>query len=117
MTEGTGPGIDHRVDAVLRDKEAELEAELGGLTTPSGDDGGIGFGKRVGEGTSIAVERISQVAAHDRLQSMLADVRRARAKLVEGSYGVCDRCGRPIGEERLEVLPWAVLCVQDAASS
>jgi DnaK suppressor protein len=45
----------------------------------------------------------------------LADVRRALEKLDDGSYGRCDVCGEPIGEERLEVLPWAVLCVRDAA--
>ena len=41
-------------------------------------------------------------------------VRAILAKLEEGSYGRCDVCGDPIGEERLEVLPWAVLCVRDA---
>jgi DnaK suppressor protein len=38
-------------------------------------------------------------------------VRRALAKLDEGSYGRCDRCGGPIGQERLEALPWAAQCV------
>jgi DnaK suppressor protein len=26
-----------------------------------------------------------------------------------GTYGICERCGRPIAPERLEALPWAVL--------
>jgi DnaK suppressor protein len=63
----------------------------------------------------MAVDRLSQVAVHDRLQSTLADVERALVKLEEGTYGRCDVCGEPIAEERLEVLPWAVLCVKDAA--
>jgi DnaK suppressor protein len=95
----------------LAAKRAELEVELGGLATPSGDLGGIGFGKRVGEGTSLAVDRLSQVAAHDRLSAMLADVVRAQAKLDDASYGRCDGCGEPIAPDRLAALPWATRCI------
>lgn len=28
------------------------------------------------------------------------------------SYGVCERCGRDIGMERLEMVPWARLCIR-----
>lgn len=76
--------------------------------------GGIGFGKRVGEGTNIAVERISEVAIHDGLQAELATVRRAEEKVVDGDAGRCDHCGREIPAERREALPWAVTCVDCA---
>ncbi|CAN5517357.1 hypothetical protein BH18ACT8_BH18ACT8_14900 [soil metagenome] len=92
-------------------KGEELEAALARISAPTGDQGGISFGKRVGEGTSMAVDRISLVAAHERLQVMLADVRRAQAKLIEGDYGKCDRCRAGIPPERMEALPWATLCV------
>jgi DnaK suppressor protein len=104
------------VAAVLAAKRAELEAELAALSAPVGDQGGISFGKRVGDGTSMAVERLSQVAVHERLQDTLADVVRAEEKLAEGGYGLCDVCGQPIPQERLEALPWATLCVADAAA-
>jgi len=99
---------------VLLDKKADLEGELRELEKPPSEQGSISFGKRVGEGTSMAVDRLSQVAVHDKLQETLADVDRALAKLDAGDYGACDVCGKPIGEERLEALPWAVRCVQDA---
>ena len=51
---------------------------------------------------------------HDKLQVTLADVERALLKLEAGTYGTCDVCEKPIGAERLEALPWAVLCVDDA---
>lgn len=98
----------------LQAKKAELLAQMGLLETKPTDQGSISFGKRVGEGTSMAVDRLSQVAVHDGLQSTLADVERALAKLEEDTYGRCDVCGRPIGEGRLEALPWATLCVRDA---
>ena len=103
------------VEQTLTEKKAELERELAGLSATPDDQGSISFGKRVGEGTSMAVDRLSQVAAHDKLQVTLADVDRALAKLAEDTYGRCDVCGRPIPEGRLEALPWAVLCVEDAA--
>ena len=71
----------------------------------------VSFGKRVGEGTSQAVERIAQVSAAKSLDAKLRDVERALAKLDEGSYGTCDRCGEAIARERLEAIPWAVRCV------
>ena len=101
--------------ATLLAKRAELEGEMSRLEAPVGERGEISFGKRVGEGTSMAVDRLSQVAVHDKLQVMRDDVERALVKLAENTYGTCDACGRPIAEGRLEALPWATLCVEDAA--
>ena len=95
-------------------KRIEIEEQLRELEKRPSDSGSISFGKRIGEGTAMAVDRLSQVAVHDGLQTTLADVNRALAKVDEGSYGTCDVCGEPIGAERLEALPWAVLCVRDA---
>jgi RNA polymerase-binding transcription factor DksA len=100
-----------RVRELLRDKRAEVEAELAALSAPAEDSGDISFGKRVGDGTSVAVERITQVAAHDGLQEVLADVNRSETKLDEGSYGKCDQCGKQIPAGRLEVRPWSTRCV------
>ena len=99
---------------VLRAKREEIVAEMEQLTQPAPDAGGISFGKRVGDGTSIAVERITQVAAHDRLQALLAEIDRAEAKVADGTYGVCDSCGMPIAAARLEARPWSTHCVDCA---
>lgn len=99
----------------LIDKQEEVETRLAQLSSAPDERGGISFGKRVGDGTSMAVDRLERVAVHEQLLALLADVRRARVKLSEGSYGSCDRCGAAIAPERLEVLPWAVLCVGCAA--
>lgn len=103
------------VAGVLAAKRVQIEAEMTGLSTGQPDTGGISFGKRVGDGTSVAVERLAQVAAHDRLRDMLVEVRRAEEKLEETTYGRCDDCGRAIAADRLEALPWATRCIQCAA--
>lgn len=100
--------------ATLRAKQAEIDAQLAQLSARPDEQGSISFGKRVGEGTSMAVDRLSQVGVHDKLQVTLEDVKRALQKFENGSYGICDLCGEPIGDERLEALPWAVRCVEDA---
>jgi DnaK suppressor protein len=104
------------VRARLEEKREKLRAELERMSGPPEATGGISFGKRVGEGTSMAIERIEQVALHDDMQLLLKDVERSLAKLGEGTYGRCDVCGAEIPAERLEILPWAVLCVKDAAN-
>lgn len=105
------------VAAVLAAKRAELEAELDALASAPVETAGISFGKRVGEGTNLAVDRITSVAAHERLTAMLADVTAAQARLEAGKYGICAVCGRPIAAERLAALPWATRCVGCPARS
>jgi DnaK suppressor protein len=99
--------------ALLAGKRAQLERQLADLIEPP-EPGSIGFGKRVGEGTSHAVERITAVSAHGPLQAMLAEVKRAEEKVVEGTYGMCDKCGVEIAPARIEARPWATKCVQHA---
>ena len=106
-----------QVRGVLERARDDLRSELDTLTAAPRDPlGSVSFGKRVGEGTSQAVERIAQVDAARRLDAKLRDVQRALEKLDEGTYGTCDVCGDPIGAERLEAIPWAVRCLDDASA-
>jgi RNA polymerase-binding transcription factor DksA len=96
---------------LLAEREAELEAQLAELTKPPGELGTISFGKRIGEGTSMAVDRLAAVSAQEHLLAMLYDVRRAQQRVDEGTYGTCEVCGEPIPEARLEARPWATRCI------
>jgi DnaK suppressor protein len=98
-------------EAILAAREAQLEAELAELTRPPTEVGSISFGKRVGEGTSMAVDRLAAVSTQEALLAMLDEVRRARRLAAEGSYGICEACGEPIPQERLEARPWATRCI------
>jgi YteA family regulatory protein len=55
-------------------------------------------------------EREKDVTLRRQARHMLELVERALNKLDAGTYGICDRCGRPIGVERLAARPYAVLC-------
>ena len=51
------------------------------------------------------------LALHDRADIQLRLVDEALARLADGTYGRCARCGRPIADERLDALPWAARCI------
>ena len=102
------PAPRERLLAARAELEARAAAIRSGADVPSG---GISFGKRVGEGTSIAIERFAEVAIHDQLVQQLAAVDAALARVDDGTYGTCARCGRSIPPERLVVVPWAATCV------
>jgi DnaK suppressor protein len=105
------------VRRALGSRLADIDEQLTTMSAPPTELSNISFGKRVGDGTQMAVDRLAQVAAHEKLLAMRPEVLRALAKLEEGSYGRCDVCGGPIGAERLAALPWATRCVKDAARS
>jgi DnaK suppressor protein len=97
--------------AVRDDLDSRAASLRAGANVPSG---GISFGKRVGEGTSIAIERFADVAIHDQIIQQLAAVDAALARVAEGTYGICEVCQRGIAPERLEAIPWAATCVSCA---
>lgn len=103
------------VREALLEKQRDLAARAAGITAAPDATGGISFGKRVGDGTSIAVERLTQVAAHEQMLVQMEEISRALEKLDDGTYGRCDACGAEIPDGRLEIHPWAVLCVPCAS--
>ena len=56
-------------------------------------------------------ERARMISVIRALRSNLRDVERALTKMQLRTYGTCERCGNPIPPERLEALPWALLCI------
>ena len=100
----------------LRSRLDSLDGELAALTAvPLDPMSAVSFGKRVGDGTSEAVDRLTKVGTAEQLDAMRTDVVRALAKIDDGTYGLCDRCGALIPEERLEARPWSVRCVRCAS--
>ena len=84
------------VERELHARHDELEERLAALARPPERGSLVGFGKRIGDGTTEAVSRLTDVGVGGSLELSEARVARALAKLAEGSYGVCDSCGEPI---------------------
>lgn len=69
------------------------------------------------EGATIAFERAQVVALATQVRTHLVEIEAALDRLAAGTYGVCVRCGRPIGQGRLEARPTARHCIECAASA
>jgi DnaK suppressor protein len=67
------------------------------------------------EGATLAFERQHTAALLEQARQHVAAIDAAVARLEAGRYGVCERCGQPIGEGRLAARPAAATCVRCAA--
>ena len=102
------------VERELRARDAALRERLTALSRPPERGAELGFGKRIGDGTTEAVSRLTDVAVGSSLEASQARIARALAKLADGSYGLCDGCGAAIAAPRLRAAPESVLCIECA---
>lgn len=71
---------------------------------------GSPFGKKEEE-AEVTFEMGKRAALDNHLRNQLREVEHALQKFDQGTYGLCDRCGKPIDPARLEALPQATLCL------
>lgn len=91
----------------LLTERARLLAEIEEtIATP----GPMTYGSQAAAGSQVS-EQQRDLALRDRARQQLALVDAAIARLDEGTFGRCLRCGRPIAPERLDALPWAAHCI------
>ena len=85
--------------------------QLRALGQPSAErKEGSPFGKRE-EGADEASELEKRLALEQRLVESLNEIEHALQKYEAGTYGLCDSCGQPIEQARLEAIPQASLCL------
>src|ERR687889_374925 len=97
----TEPVDPQEAESILRERLAELRAREAELKKPPEQGSTIGFGKRIGDGTSEAIGRITDVGVADSLDAIESRIVRALEKIEEGTYGICDECGAEIPPPRL----------------
>jgi DnaK suppressor protein len=94
------------IEYLASENPGNMQDELGEL-------GGRGVDNHLGDMASVTFDRELDEGLEEGAQQTLAQIERALAKLDEGTYGTCERCGKPIGQERLRARPWATLCIDD----
>jgi DnaK suppressor protein len=94
-------GVLRRIAVLEREFAGIAEAASAGGTDDEHDP----------EGATLAFERQHTAALLAQAREQVAALDAALARLAAGSYGVCERCGQPIGEARLAARPAAVLCI------
>ncbi len=86
---------------------SSLIDEIGELMSSSADN-------HLADTASETFERELDEGLEEDAARQLREVEAALGRIEAGSYGTCEVCGKPIPEERLEAIPWATLCVEDA---
>jgi RNA polymerase-binding protein DksA len=94
------------LDYLASENPGNMQDELGEL-------GGRGVDNHLGDMATVTFDRELDEGLEEGATQMLAQIDRALARLDEGTFGVCERCGKTIPEERLRARPWATLCIDD----
>src|SRR5579863_3213333 len=102
--EGERAGALRRVAALEREFAVLAEAASAGGTDDEHDP----------EGATLAFERQHTAALLEQAREQLAAADAALGRLAAGRYGVCERCGQPIGDDRLAARPATRTCVRCA---
>jgi len=91
----------------LRSELNLAEHELHDLMRDAGD----GAGNDQADVGSTTFERDHEMSLANNAREMLAQTERALDRIEDGSYGVCESCGQPIGKMRVMAFPRATLCM------
>jgi RNA polymerase-binding transcription factor DksA len=93
-------------DRVLRAAQdiADDDVEDGELSSAAGD-------QHLADHASEMFDREVDESLGENAEQIVREIDAALARIDDGTYGTCTRCSRPIPEERLDAVPYAVLCV------
>jgi DnaK suppressor protein len=75
--------------------------------------GEMSFDEEYADAGSATFERERDLSLVNNLRDLIDRIDKALAKMEDGTYGLCDRCGKPIEKLRLKALPYANLCIKD----
>lgn len=73
----------------------------------------IGTDDHIADSATETLMRELDGGLEENAEHILEEIDDALRRIDDGSYGACEACGRPIGEERLLAVPWARLCIDD----
>ena len=114
-------GEKHWTEAELKKVREQLQSDVDGLTADINE-----AESAIAERLSVAVgdagddpadagaktfQREHELALTQNARELLTASARALARIDDGTFGVCESCGQPIGKARLQAFPRATLCV------
>jgi DnaK suppressor protein len=95
-----------RVLAEVQSLRDDLSHSIEDLVDEDGND------SHLADSATETLDREMEQSLEDNAENLLVHIDAALARLDEGTYGRCERCGQPIAEERLEALPYATRCIE-----
>lgn len=111
-------GARARLRSRLEGQKRRLAGRMEGMWRSGLEDaetGGIGelslYDQHPADLGSELAARQTDFGLQQNIERLLEQVEKALKRIDEGTYGRCERCGRPISKERLEAIPYASTCV------
>lgn len=98
-----------RVAAALENVQHE---NPGSILDETGEE--TAYDNHLGDTATVTHDREVGYTLEENEEHLLGEIDAALKRIDDGTYGTCRICGRPIGEERLEAVPWTTLCIDDA---
>ena len=101
-------------------ERVELEEQLATLeentfaSSQSDMSGEVAFDDETADAGTATFERERDLSIENNVRDLLAKIDRAIRRMDAGTYGLCDRCGKPIEKARIKALPYVDLCIKDA---
>jgi DnaK suppressor protein len=90
------------------------EIEEASFGTPQSElTGEVSFDEEYADAGTATFERERDLSLSNNIRDLAEKVDRALERIAEGTYGVCERCGKPIEKARIRALPYATLCIKD----
>lgn len=88
-----------------------IEAELADLGFPADGTVDVSFDENFADAAHSTSELARAMSLAEGLRQRLSEAKAAIGRIERGVYGKCERCGGPIGDERLEAIPTTRLCI------
>lgn len=105
------------IRTTLETERAQLQKQQDELDSAAFEDtqseasGEVGMDQDFADAGTATFDRERDLSIRNNIQDLVEQMTRAIARIDEGSYGTCERCGRPIDAARLRALPHALLCM------
>ncbi len=96
--------------AIYQEQATSLRAEADSLALER-EPGDVQFDEESGEGGTVTVDRERNLALSGQATIAVEEIDDALVRIIEKTYGYCERCYQPIPKPRLRALPYARLCV------
>jgi len=81
-------------------------------TSQSELSGEVAFDEEYADAGTFTFERERDLSLGNNIRDLIDKIDMALQKIARGTYGICERCGEPIPKERLQALPYSVLCLR-----
>ena len=65
----------------------------------------------LGDTATATLDREIDYSLEENSEQVLRAIDGALQRIEEGTFGICETCGQPISEERLEAIPYATQCI------